>query len=553
VIGIVNFKKNYVDPFERLSSLSRSYNEVGKEDIYKTDFKAFVTGLYKYKVKVNIDGVYKVIPFKFYQHLDAWIENWKKNRFIQLSPRGHFKTTMFAHLFILWEIYKNPEITIALCRKSGKRAETSVKRIMSAIDNNPQLGLKVGDEWGATAMSVARTTNPADPTLSPISVGSDSIGAHPDIILMDDIITGMETEYEMDKIEEWIKTVILPFAEEGSKIYMIGTCKGANDVYMRLIKDRTWNYCIERAIIKYPPEKDINYVYKDDVLLRVDVTSEEYEILGVGCKNISFLLKRKEEQGAAWFDREYQNDPSTMNAGMIHKEWMRYYSWNKDQDILSTKHIGDAALKDLTVVMGVDLAYTESKKADWTTICVLGFDNNWNIFVLDMIMGKTESIETQYLWIRETFDRWKAIKVCMGDVAAEKIIMKGLDYSSSMNVIPRKRTTKIPKKEWFRMMGRHFEKKKVYLDERMTKDWIKWKKTDYPGNFEAELVALPDVIHDDCSDAYEYAYSAVPQSYSVSKGDIETKRNERPFNRREVREPSYRHKFRQSRHNRRGF
>ncbi len=488
-------------------------NSNQEREKYKNDFPLFVTDLYKFKY--TDQEKFEVRPFVFYKHMLNWQEYRFEKRLVLLSPRGHMKSTLFSHLFRLHDIYCNPNITMIIGRKTVHESENrSISPLLKAIEQNPQVGIKPGKPWGESGFSVQRDIINPDMTVKPIGVHDTSIGAHPHWIILDDIIDGTEGDNELNKIEVWIQRVLLPFAMKGTYIQYINTNKGANDIAMRLLKTGMWRSHVERAVLKYPSKWE--YVENEHgQRVGVNILSDYGEVFANDCFSMEYLLMKKGEMTEPLFEMEYNNDPSKMNAGYIHNDWLRYYTWSEDGTILSTKQIGDIALKNLSVVLGVDLAYTEKTSSDWTVICVLGFDDHRNIFVLDMFLGKTKSPNTQIEWLKKMYDTWKASLVCMGDVAAEKLMNQQVVEMTSMHIIPRKRRTSIGKAEHFRMMALNFETGKVYLDERWKKKWNSFKDVDrnfdYPLSFRDELIGLPDVPKDDCSDAYEYAESGIPQ------------------------------------------
>lgn len=163
-------------------------------------------------------------------------------RRLVLMPRGHLKSTIGTVLYVLWRIYRNPNIRILVACNLQSLAFAFIRELRSYFENTkldsvwnkrphidgallPQLQKKSRDRnfsvdteaedrkviWNNTALQVVRRDNVyfKEPTVYATSVGTTVTGQHYDLVILDDLIDFKNIESEVKKLatEEWIADI----------------------------------------------------------------------------------------------------------------------------------------------------------------------------------------------------------------------------------------------------------------------------------------------------------------------------------------------------------
>jgi phage terminase large subunit-like protein len=178
-------------------------------------------------------------------------DTWERR--LVLMPRGHFKSTICSALYVLWRIYRDPNIRI-LVGCSVKELATGFVREVKQYLEDPELQKYVWNSrphiggnlipdidrqdskrrrgtkyrgnaedgewvdpdefggndrkvlWRANAIQVIRPEIFKEPTLYACSVGMQVTGWHFDLIIMDDIVTfeNSDTPDKAKKILSWV-------------------------------------------------------------------------------------------------------------------------------------------------------------------------------------------------------------------------------------------------------------------------------------------------------------------------------------------------------------
>jgi phage terminase large subunit-like protein len=82
------------------------------------------------------------------------------------------------------------------------------------------------------------------------------------------------------------------------------------------------------------------------------------------------------------------------------------------------------AQRKLNVFAAIDFASTVSKKADYTCIVVIGIDEGFNIFVLDILRFKTDKISVMQEELTKAFVKWRWIKLRGEATAAQNLVVQ---------------------------------------------------------------------------------------------------------------------------------
>lgn len=161
-------------------------------------------------------------------------------RRLVLMPRGHLKSTIGTILYVLWRIYRNPEIRVLVGCNLQSLAYSFIRELRSHLENPglqdtwnnrphikgsliPAIQKKTNARnfnsdtdaedrkviWNNVALQVVRNGKYKEPTIFATSVGTTITGMHFDLIILDDLVDfkNVESEQKKTQVEEWIADV----------------------------------------------------------------------------------------------------------------------------------------------------------------------------------------------------------------------------------------------------------------------------------------------------------------------------------------------------------
>lgn len=166
-----------------------------------------------------------------------------KMRQLVLMARGHLKSTLFCVGYVLWRIYQNPNIRIAVGTANLKLSRAFIREVEDYLTNDfnvehvwndrphfsgplipsmdstgkqrrliKDVANEFGDKlpggvdkkkvWRQEALQVIRTRSMKEPTLVATSVGQTNTGFHNDDLILDDVhdYDNTSTENKIDKV-----------------------------------------------------------------------------------------------------------------------------------------------------------------------------------------------------------------------------------------------------------------------------------------------------------------------------------------------------------------
>lgn len=203
-----------------------------------------------------------------------------------------------------------------------------------------------------------------EPSLFVSAVDNNRTGLHPDVIIMDDLVSEatVTTPEQRNKTKTHYRFSLSLLERNGLQV-VIGTRYHMDDLYDDLLQNTGFNCIVRPAILPngkcYFPTK-----YPKEVL-------EE--------------LKR--DQGADIFNSQYMLDPTNSDDAVFRVGNINYYL---DEDMALERDTGAyrGEVQFQQVFVLTDLAITQGKRSDYTVIMILGITWDKKIYVIDYIRDK---------------------------------------------------------------------------------------------------------------------------------------------------------------------
>jgi len=297
-----------------------------------------------------------------------------KKKLLLLAPRDHGKSWLSIALAVR-AICLDRDSKILFISASAGQAEKRLRmakqfllseRIVEDFgsDDLPPFYIEGSSKWINTQIYVPRPNESVDPTMEAIGAGGSITGAHPNIIIADDIEDD-KTVFShgvREKTREWLRGTIQPMLSREGFMLVVGTRKHHDDIYGHMIKDPTFAVRHDKAIVRMPESYSFRMGTDStgrDVISEVIVQGDS-EVLW-DQRPIEYLLRERQTVGSLLFTREYQNEVQSSENAVFKHEWL---DAAKSKGAYIT--MGDIPdVPNLVMVQGWDLALiTDAKKAD---------------------------------------------------------------------------------------------------------------------------------------------------------------------------------------------
>ena len=186
--------------------------------------------------------------------------------------RFHRKSTVFTHGANTWELLRNPDLRIGLCRSKGAFAEEFMHNTKDTFEENllvralyPEYVPRANQpRWNAREIVMPNRTHKAsEASITPFGATASSAGMHFDMIVYDDIISDVQLNAEhmssmdMLKVKNWFQSsqrTLLDNWHTG-RIITVGTRYSVDDPYEDIMKNTREAYGFWDEI-PYEPRPD---------------------------------------------------------------------------------------------------------------------------------------------------------------------------------------------------------------------------------------------------------------------------------------------------------
>ena len=353
-----------------------------------------------------------------------------------LLPRDHQKSRMVAYR-AAWEVTRNPAVRILYISSTANLATKQLKFIKDILTSdiyrrywpemvNPDEASR--EKWTESEISVDHPKRKSeavrDPTVFTAGLTTNVVGLHCDIAILDDVVTGQNAYTEEGREKVDLQYQLLASIEGAEAMeWAVGTRYHPLDQYNTMLNKEYELYDDFGEVTGTVPlyETFERVVETHGVFLWP--RQQRYDGKWFGF-DISILSKKRAQyDDSTQFRAQYYNDPNDVANAPIGRELFQYYD---------TKHLsryeGRWYVKGrrLNVFAAVDFAFSINKKADFTSIVVVGVDFDNNVYVLDIDRFKTDKISEYFKHILLLHQKWDFRKIRAEVTSAQQIIVKDL-------------------------------------------------------------------------------------------------------------------------------
>lgn len=458
-----------------------------------------------------------------------WNRQDAKSHQLVLLPRDHQKSAMLAYR-VAWEVVRNPSVRILYISATSNLAVKQLKFIKDILTServrfywpdliNPDETKR--EKWTESEISVDHPKRKADlirdPTIFTAGLTTTITGMHCDIAAMDDVVVreNAYTDEGRNKVEEQYSLLSSIEGADGRE-WVVGTRYHPKDLYsvMQGMKVEEFDEYGELST-----SEELYEIFERQVETVGDGSGEyiwprqqttDGKWFGFDSKTLA--RKRAQYLDKTQFRAQYYNDPNDVANAAIRREYFQYYEKSHlRRDAGKWYYKG----RRLNVFASVDFAFSLAKKADYSSIVVLGVDSDHNYYVLDVARFKTDRIAEYFNQILALHQKWDFRKIRAEVVAAQDTIVKDLKENY---IRPHGLVLTVEDYRPSRHEGTKEERMKAILQHRYENRQMWHYRGGYCEILEDELV-LENAPHDDVKDALASAIAfSVAPSQSIMSG-----------------------------------
>jgi len=307
----------------------------------RRDFKFFFE-----EICGKIDQKHPWILTDFHKEWFDMSEN--NNKTCIIASRDHGKS-VFYRVYLLWKMAYNPGTEVLFFSHSQHQSIDHMAKMNELIETIPALQhLKPKRGW---AKQKFKFTNKS--SITAMSVGKAVRGAHPQIVVLDDILSS-EAQTQLKHVSQWFYTALLPVLHHTAQLCIVGTPFSYTDLYSELKALKSYK------VGEYPA-----------------INEQTGEPLFPERWSLEALNARRDDMTSIAFTREYLCKPIASEASLFPEEVLNKV---KDDELSLSyyPHDGEA----YNYYIGWDPAISADRRADYTCMMVLAVDENKNKHII---------------------------------------------------------------------------------------------------------------------------------------------------------------------------
>ncbi len=341
----------------------------------------------------NILGLY--IP-KHYIDWDRLVQSY--DRLVVLAHRFSGKSMFFSFGYPLWRMFRGDVKEILFYTHREDEAQRTISRWREEIETNPWLKFlenKSSGAWGKSRfVTRPRRANAKGIEVSGKGIGSSARGRHPDLIILDDILSDKGI-YTLEYVKYYFYRVIqYMLGPRDSKMIIVGTPISYDDLYAELKENP------EYVVKEYPAIDEHGRILWEEFWTKED------------------LEKRRRADEEA-FAQEFLLKPKTSQ--------MSFFPFSAVQECLRpTMRLGELPVDPSAIeniVIGCDFAFSSRRDADFTVFTVVGRTSN-AYWVLDVYRNKGMKMTDMVTVLKGLIETWNPTTIVAESTGAQISVVK---------------------------------------------------------------------------------------------------------------------------------
>jgi predicted phage terminase large subunit-like protein len=332
---------------------------------------------------------------------------------VVMAFRGSAKTTIMTMSYPLWAVMgRQQKKFVLISSQTIHQSRMHMTNIRRELESNALLANDLGpfieqqDELGTTSIYLSKYDARIMAISSEQSVRGIRHGAYrPDLIIADDVedVTSVKTREGRNKTFDWYTGEIIPAGDIHTKRIVVGNLLHEDSLLMRL-KSLIQQDEIDGTFTEWPIQKNGVSTWPGKYPDKASIES----------------MRRKVASRIAW-EREYMLNLVADDDQIISTKDISYY------DELPEKLNGQYK----RIIVGVDLAISESDKADYTAILVIdirGSGDKQRMYVLPNMVNKRMNFRMTVDRLKDISDNYNYPKLYIEQTAYQAAVVQQLKH-----------------------------------------------------------------------------------------------------------------------------
>ena len=416
------------------------------------------------------------------------------------EPRGIGKSACVTNGRCTQRLIQNRNWSIGIANESGDKSKSFLSAIKGNFENNELLQALFPEhipnfsktEWSATRITINRAkgfSDPINPSVLAIGIGSQTAGLHMNEWILDDLISEAAAENamaghftEIEKANRWVQYMeALLKSPKRDPITFICTPWYLGDTYQYVVdelfgKDEPEQWFRWTLELPSGETRTIPIMVKGEIAVFKDpAIMENGKALFPERYDLEELDKMR-RQKPYFFAAQYMLEPSAADASDFNKDWLKEYEWSGSHQLRYRDMDGQIKfenIRDLTTIISVDPAISESKSAARSAICVVGTNGNEQ-FLLESWIGRVGATDLAQQII-EYYNKFAPYRIVIESVAYQiaiaevlELLCKQQNISGHLPIYEHKTGSQVRKDIRIRGLEPYFRKGLFYYHKSQT-------------------------------------------------------------------------------------
>lgn len=321
---------------------------------------------------IDIDPHYGVCQFI------SCIE-WLRKLF--LAPRGTIKSWLVRG-WILQQVMKNPNLRVLYVMSSEEVAKATSRHLDQTFRNNGMLHWLFPDrmpnykasEWGMLHRSIRRDREMGESTFTFGGIGTNYVGLHFDIIVLDDVIedAAAQSDAIMKTSIEWFSNCepLLDELNPEAQILVVGTRWHLRDLYAVIMGEKKQN--TEERVFRAEGNPSYMCMKRSAIEKGKPFWARKFDEEKLAIKKAALESQGMLSRYYLW----YMNNPVVEENCEFPRPMIRYWNWAPSGGRIILFRPPEAALSihpsSLRFTMAVDPAFEQGPQFDEAAISIVG-------------------------------------------------------------------------------------------------------------------------------------------------------------------------------------
>lgn len=331
------------------------------------------------------------------------------------APRGSAKSTLVSLAFVLWSICCGRYRFIVLISDTAEKAAEFLEHVKHELVQNDRLVEAYPEvcEPGKRAPRFPRWRDNEIVTHNGIKVlalgygqnirGRRNVESRPDLLVLDDVESreNTNTPEARQKVDEWFNKSIMKSGTKTTQVIVVGTIQHYDSLLARLtnrLKNPFWDGRIYRAVIRGSDHLELWEAWSEILHGRVehdgsvgldaarayfeahrDAMLAGTEVLWPEIADYYELMLKREAEGPASFDSEFQNEPVNPRDCYFLEEAFHFWDdrFGSERELITS-------IQNPRFIGACDPSLgRQGKHADDSAIITLLQDKSGTLYVLD--------------------------------------------------------------------------------------------------------------------------------------------------------------------------